>query len=79
MVNCLSIFAVISIIKFKLISLFVVRNLTVSLRGPVLTLRRGRQPELSTILRQEKDFLEMLELLSFKKIKVFGSKLSATA
>ena len=40
-----AIFKQISFIKLKLVSFFVFRYLTVSLRGPVLTLRRGRQPE----------------------------------
>ena len=32
-------------LRWKLISFFVARYLTVSLRGPVLTLRQGRQAE----------------------------------
>ena len=44
-VHCLLIFIGISFQKLKLISFFVAHYLTVSLRGPVLSLFQGRQPE----------------------------------
>ena len=45
---CELFFKGLSLIILKLISFFIARYLTVSLRGPVLTLRQGRQAEFPT-------------------------------